>query len=308
MTTTTKQTRRNKRPIQPMQILGLAIVTGTALMTAFLVSASTQQTTVSTAANATVAETEAHSTQSATRDNNGIVFTSGRQKVSLIELYTSEGCSSCPPADRWLSAVGDGAALWENVVPVAFHVSYWDRLGWPDRFAQPKFDTRQRTLAARVDSGVYTPGLFKDGLEFRSWRRTPPQAISASDTQRQSTTAAAQSDAGELSISHVTGNQWQVTYDQAIASDAGYSANPPAQVFAAVLGNNLSNSIGRGENAGKQLDHDFVVLQLEQAKLTPGATLQATFTLDTNSTAKPAIAAWITGTNGAPLQAVGGAL
>jgi len=226
-----------------------------------------------------------------------VSFASGPEKVSLVELYTSEGCSSCPPADRWLSAVGETEQLWKQVVPVAFHVSYWDRLGWPDRFAQREFDTRQRRLAARADSGVYTPGLFKDGAEYRSWRRTPPNAVAD-----QSQPAAP----GELTISKVDGNEWVVTYAPAD------SAGTPSQVFAAVLGNKLSNAIARGENAGKRLDHDFVVLQLERAALNKSSAdskiLQARFTLDTHVTEHPALAAWVTNASGQPLQAVGGAL
>lgn len=226
-----------------------------------------------------------------------VSFASGPEKVSLVELYTSEGCSSCPPADRWLSGISEGDELWKKVVPVAFHVSYWDRLGWPDRFAQREFDTRQRRLAARADSGVYTPGMFKDGAEYRSWRRTPPNEVA-----EQSRPAAA----GELTISRVEGNEWVVTYEP---------ANPttkPDQVFAAVLGNKLSNAVARGENAGRRLDHDFVVLQLERAALNKSSadaqTLQARFTLDTDVTEHPALAAWVTNGSGQPLQAVGGAL
>jgi len=233
----------------------------------------------------------------ATPPEQNVSFASGPQQVNLVELYTSEGCSSCPPADRWLSAVGESEQLWKQVVPVAFHVSYWDRLGWPDRFAQREFDTRQRRLAARADSGVYTPGLFKDGAEYRSWRRTPPNAVA--DQNLQATP-------GELTISRVAGNEWEVTYKP--ASPTG----TPSQVFAAVLGNKLSNAVARGENAGRRLDHDFVVLQLERAALNKSSadaqTLQARFTLDTDVTENPALAAWVTNASGQPVQAVGGTL
>ncbi len=62
---------------------------------------------------------------------------SGDTRVNLLELYTSEGCSSCPPADRWLSGLRQDPRLWRQLVPVAFHVDYWDGIGWPDRFASP---------------------------------------------------------------------------------------------------------------------------------------------------------------------------
>jgi hypothetical protein len=109
-----------------------------------------------------------------------LVIQSPEGRVSLLELYTSEGCSSCPPADRWLSTLRDDPRLWRLVVPVAFHVDYWDYLGWRDRFADPAHAERQRTLAGQgLLSTVYTPGLVLDGKEWRactvgggcSWRR-----------------------------------------------------------------------------------------------------------------------------------------
>lgn len=238
-----------------------------------------------------------------------IRFASGPEKVSLIELYTSEGCSSCPPADRWLSALGDGDALWTQVVPVAFHVSYWDRLGWPDRFAQRQFDTRQRSVAARANAGVYTPGLFKDGTEFRRWRRTQPQSVGVLHAE------AIDHAPGQLTISHVSDNEWEVTYQAA----ATRITQPADRVFAAVLGNQLTSVVRKGENAGKQLAHDFVVLQLESAVLTEavmrtntdksgGTSWHARFTLNTTVTPQPAVAAWVTTVDGRTVQAVGGAL
>ena len=65
-------------------------------------------------------------------------FESGPQQISLVELYTSEGCSSCPPAEAWLSRLKEEPGLWKNFVPIAFHVDYWDRLGWRDRFSSPR--------------------------------------------------------------------------------------------------------------------------------------------------------------------------
>ena len=88
-------------------------------------------------------------------------FQSGHTQSSLIELFTSEGCSSCPPAEKWLSALKSNQDLWKKTVPVAFHVDYWDRLGWRDRFAKPEFTSRQqRYAAAWGGDSVYTPGLW----------------------------------------------------------------------------------------------------------------------------------------------------
>ena len=85
-------------------------------------------------------------------------FESPETQASLIELYTSEGCSSCPPAEARLTKLRDNPGLWSQFVPVAFHVDYWDKLGWPDRFASGVFTRRQYQYAARWGgSSVYTP-------------------------------------------------------------------------------------------------------------------------------------------------------
>lgn len=99
-------------------------------------------------------------------------FSSGVRRVSLVELYTSEGCSSCPRADAWLGALKDKPGLWKRFVPVAFDVDYWDGLGWPDRFAKPVWTERQRNYARHWRSrSVYTPGFAVDGKEWRGFFR-----------------------------------------------------------------------------------------------------------------------------------------
>src|SRR3954447_25677509 len=81
-------------------------------------------------------------------------------KVALLELYTSEGCSSCPPADRWLNQL---KLPRDQLIPLALHVDYWDSLGWPDPFAQRLFSERQE----RLGRNPYTPESVLDGREFR---------------------------------------------------------------------------------------------------------------------------------------------
>src|ERR1035437_6145664 len=95
-------------------------------------------------------------------------FTSGPAHVALVELYTSEGCSSCLPAERWLAARRDDPGLWRDFVPVAFHVDYWNQLGWPDRFSTSEFTQRQYAIAAGwTSNSVYTPCFVRDGAEWR---------------------------------------------------------------------------------------------------------------------------------------------
>ncbi|MCA1925053.1 MAG: DUF1223 domain-containing protein [Thiobacillus sp.] len=100
---------------------------------------------------------------------------SGDTQARLIELYTSEGCSSCPPADHWLSAL----PVSPDIVPLAYHVDYWDRLGWRDPYGQATFSQRQRTRN-RGTGWVYTPQVMVDGDDWRYWHRGLPAA--GSDT------------------------------------------------------------------------------------------------------------------------------
>ena len=96
--------------------------------------------------------------------------TSGPGIAALVELYTSEGCSSCPPADRWLSTLRESGPGPGRLVPLSLHVDYWDYIGWRDPFALPLFSARQRELAgihrARV---VYTPQVVLSGKDYRGW-------------------------------------------------------------------------------------------------------------------------------------------
>lgn len=95
---------------------------------------------------------------------------SSDETVALVELYTSQGCSSCPPADRWLAALPAEFGA-DRAIPLSLHVGYWDAIGWKDPFARPEFSERQRRLAARAVSGrVYTPEVFVGGAELAQWR------------------------------------------------------------------------------------------------------------------------------------------
>ena len=88
----------------------------------------------------------------------------------VVELYTSEGCNSCPPADRWLSTLKNRT----DVLPLAFHVDYWDRLGWTDRFASPAWTARQHEAGARGGARfAYTPQVLVDGRDWKRWPALP---------------------------------------------------------------------------------------------------------------------------------------
>lgn len=176
---------------------------------------------------------------------------SGPRRTALLELYTSEGCSSCPPADRWVSGLRGADIGPGMVIPLAFHVDYWNKLGWPDRFSQAAYGDRQR-LASRRNrlDFVYTPQFLLDGTDVRS---------PAYDTlKRQVARAARERAAIELNASA------QASHLQ-IAATAnlvpGERSRFP-ELFIAVTEDGLSTRVAAGENMGRQLRHDAVVRTL----------------------------------------------
>jgi len=91
-------------------------------------------------------------------------FQSTTDHTSLIELYSSQGCSSCPPAERWVSNLLNHEKLWIDFVPIVFHVDYWNQLGWHDPFSKPAYSERQLNYyQQRSISSVYTPGVILNG-------------------------------------------------------------------------------------------------------------------------------------------------
>jgi hypothetical protein len=213
-------------------------------------------------------------------------------RVSLLELYTSEGCSSCPPADRWISGLRDDPRLWREFVPVAFHVDYWDYIGWGDRFASPIYSNRQRNYArTRHVSTVYTPGFVLAGKEWRSWFVRPVLRL---DNSVQ---------AGKLRLS-VGGKHAAIAF-----SPAG-PVPENLEVHVAILGFDLKTEVQAGENGGRTLEHDFVVLGYRSLATTHQASVHAAnFSLPETRepSERKAIAAWISARGDPrPIQAVGG--
>ena len=159
-----------------------------------------------------------------------------------VELYTSEGCSSCPPADRWLS----GMPTVDERLLLAFHVDYWDDLGWPDRFADGRHAQRQREIAARARSRtVYTPEIAVEGREFRGWRQGLPEPVAVAGP---SLSARIRMDAG-LAVDLLPG--------------AGFPADAKAHL--AITEDALYTEVRAGENRGQRLRHDHVVRAFAQA-------------------------------------------
>ncbi len=214
---------------------------------------------------------------------------SSQNQTQLIELFTSEGCSSCPPAERWISGLKKDQRIWKEVIPISFHVDYWDYLGWKDKFSSPAFSMRQQIYRLKGNlNGVYTPGLLLNGQEWRAWRlRIIPEN---------------NHNVGVLKLAlkgrHITA-KYQGVYD-----------NEDLQLNIALIGMNIIIPIKAGENKGKSLKHDFVVLKHEVYdgnKSTWMVTLDKDFFKTTQKDL--AFVAWIQNTNNpAPIQAIGGTL
>ncbi|PYJ42197.1 MAG: DUF1223 domain-containing protein [Verrucomicrobia bacterium] len=214
-----------------------------------------------------------------------LTFT-GRTGTHLLELFTSEGCSSCPPAETWLGRLKSDGRLWQDFIPIAFHVDYWDRLEWKDRFAQSEWTQRQRAYANKWgSSSLYTPGFVLDGREWQDW------SGNVSFPTREN--------AGLLAAT-VNGNLVTMTF-QAAGKFTGGSAH------VAWLGFNLSSDVRAGENAGRSLRHDFVVMRHATGPLVHNG--NGLWKTELNSSGAKddagAIACWIE-TDGVPIQAIGG--
>jgi hypothetical protein len=167
---------------------------------------------------------------------------SGARHVALLELYTSEGCSSCPPADRWLSKLPEGNG---EYVPLSFHVDYWDYIGWQDRFAQAKFTARQREMAAHGHSGlVYTPQFFFNGRDFRgAGDGFSRQAFFANRPMaRAAISLDLKSSPGFVDLTTKT-----------------TSSETNAALYLALYESGLQSAVKAGENNGSTLRHAYVV-------------------------------------------------
>ncbi len=157
---------------------------------------------------------------------------------AIVELYTSEGCDSCPPADRWLS----GLKADPSIVALAFHVDYWDRLGWKDRFGSHAYTQRQaEQLASNGARFSYTPQVVVDGRDRTNWPalRAPLRTPRAAP------------------IVDVTVQRNGAQFSASVRARAG----APAQLAAywAVTEDDHSTAVQAGENAGATLHHDYVV-------------------------------------------------
>jgi len=177
-----------------------------------------------------------------TRESQIMTFDSPESGGALVELYTSEGCSSCPPAERWFSRLSKDKRLWTQLFPVAFHVDYWDYLGWRDPFSSSTYSLRQRAYEHYGHtSNVATPGFVVDGKGWNGWFRG--RSLPAVNNTK---------NVGRIHA-ELDGWNMQVNY----SADANIK-KPKAHLV--VLGFDIEIPVKGGENGGRNLVHDFVVL------------------------------------------------
>ncbi len=170
------------------------------------------------------------------------------QKV-LVELYTSDGCSSCPPANQWLSAVL--ANRHSAIIPVSLHVTYWNQLGWRDAYSDPFFDQRQAWYASRADNPFsYTPEMIRNGREWHGWRGQ------SSDREREGPPAQV-----GLALELIQGTPG--TLKARVLIEEAQSGTLPRhtdyQLVAFLYEDGLSEHPDAGELRGVLLRHDHVV-------------------------------------------------
>ncbi len=188
-----------------------------------------------------------------------VKVTSAPTVTPVVELYTSEGCSSCPPADEWVSKLGDTITSEFHAVPLAFHVDYWNRLGWPDPFSDKAYTERQKEHAIQNrQRSIYTPEFLVSGEETRGTNRVVRAIAEANE---------------ELA-------RVMITYGVRAEGDklvADMLINNPvegAPLYLVVYENDIVREIGAGENKGKTLHHDFVVRHWQQVDTLPAGSYE----------------------------------
>ena len=220
---------------------------------------------------------------------------SGPLATPLVELYTSEGCDSCPPADRWMAAQFPAATAPGTPIALAFHVDYWDRLGWVDRFASPAFTERQyEGVRVRKDAFAYTPQLLLQGRDFAAWRR---------DNARAAIDAAGKAPArANVELTAAVDNGSVRASARAHVADAALAR--AAVVTIAYADSGHVSDVKAGENRGVRLTHDHVVRALASGR-TGALDASATFAQPAELGAAATVVAFVqSAATGEVLQAV----
>jgi hypothetical protein len=188
---------------------------------------------------------------------NHTVPATGARGFALLELFTSEGCSSCPRADDLLAKVQTDAKD-QPIYVLAYHVDYWDRLGWKDKYSNALFSERQRTYAGHLQSGsIYTPQIVINGnKECLNWN--------ASTLQKDITHALTNATEATLDLDVTqTNRSLTVKYQTTGKTNAN-------QLLIALVQKHAVHKISRGENEGRTLTHAQIVRELITVSLKAG--------------------------------------
>ena len=238
--------------------------------------------------------------------NAEVSWASAVSRNQSVELFTSEGCSSCPPADRWMQSLTRDRRLWKTVFPIGWHVDYWNDLGWVDPLSGRDGTARQEAYIRRWGrGGAYTPELVLNGREWRTWSNSEalpdvPKPV----------------DAGILRISGSVQSGFTVAFHPA--------GNPegPWEARVVLLESGVVHQVLRGENAGRRLQHAFAVRSMASGPLRQtiagrpeewGATLRLPMSASLNAVLDPAVTlaavGWVARPGDpTPVQIIGGAL
>jgi hypothetical protein len=188
----------------------------------------------------------------------GSTENNGARVPVLLELFTSEGCSSCPPADRLLETLDRTQPVGgAEVIVLSEHVDYWDSLGWKDPFSSPQYSARQYGYASKFHlSSVYTPQLVVDGrVQFVG--SDGHEAVSAIEKERREQKI-------PIGISHAVRNGNQVTVQIELPAPQAQINTRTAVLYVALADNMTESHVAHGENAGRALAHVGVVRTLTQ--------------------------------------------
>ena len=230
-------------------------------------------------------------------------YVSESKATEVIELYTSEGCSSCPPADRWLSTLKNKSELFTKLIPMSFHVDYWDYIGWKDRFAKPAYSLRQRQYVnTRAVSQAYTPQMVANSGEWRGFISGQRQWV-PNEKNVGVLKATIQDNSDAMFIRFAP---YQPSFNA-----SSQKKHSQYVLNVAILGMGLNSSVTAGENHGVHLKHDFVVLnhQKQTVAANPAQWKMDVPKIPNAGQTKSAVAIWISepGTQKI-IQAAGGYL
>jgi hypothetical protein len=182
-----------------------------------------------------------------------VTFSSTQRQTQLLEIFSSQGCSSCPPAQNWVNRFEKNPDLWNTVIPVVYHVDYWDYIGWKDRFGKREFSNRQRMYKSNGNvKSVYTPGFVLNGKEWRGFfsRENLPESLKKTGTLT-----------GTL-IVESTPEKIRATYGK---------PQPGLKLNLAILGFGFETDVKNGENRNRKLDENFTVVGFAAADSNSGS-------------------------------------